>query len=132
LLFYLVIFLGGCIFIPKGEQLSLLGSFSANRSEAKQYLESQEDAFSRLKQDLSNGVLTLGIPKEEIAVRYSEPIFCRASSGQKGEQYETCLYRQPTRYFTSEKIYLYFDKDKHLSGWCRKGVDGAEKSEKQN
>jgi len=116
--FSVCLILGGCILLPGGKRIVRLQGYSANRTQIEMYVEQQEELYSKLKADINSGALRLGIPKQIILERYSDPIFCN-DDPQVGppDIAEICLFRRPTVYFTTDKVYLYFDKNYKLSAW---------------
>ncbi|MBL7070173.1 MAG: hypothetical protein ISS27_01720 [Candidatus Omnitrophica bacterium] len=116
--FSICLILGGCILLPGGKRISRLQGYSANRDEIEVYVEQQEALYSKLKADINSGVLRPGITKHVILERYSDPIFCNDQPQEEDANIaEICLFRHPTAYFTSDKIYLHFDKNYKLCAW---------------
>ena len=69
-----------------------------------------------------------GIVPEELAegpllaklIRLEKPFDHRLGVGRdpaKGDGEETCLYRYPTRYISTDAAYLYFDEERQLYFW---------------
>lgn len=116
--FSICLILGGCILLPGGKRISRLQGYSANRDEIEVYVEQQEALYSKLKADINSGVLRPGITKQVILERYSDPILCNEDPQvENADVAETCLFRHPTAYFTTDKIYLHFDKNYKLYAW---------------
>ncbi|MFH1772107.1 MAG: hypothetical protein ABH872_04750, partial [Candidatus Omnitrophota bacterium] len=106
----------GCALTEKREQINLLKSLGENQNRIQRYVFRQETLFSRLSNDIKNNQLKNGIQKAAIISRYGDPIYCEyIESGMEISQ--SCLYRHPTKYFSSDMIYLYFDKSQNLSRW---------------
>ena len=87
----------------------ILRNVSKGQDEIKTYLNKQEALFSKLVEDVKNNQVKKGQRYSQIIRKYGDPVFC-----QKDNQYnKKCLFRHPTDYFSSDKVYLYFDsKDK--------------------
>lgn len=66
--------------------------------------------------DIKNNRLSKGIPQGKILAAYGEPVFCKKEENEAGSR-ETCLYRHPNLYFSSDKIYLGFDINQCLVSW---------------
>jgi len=113
--------LSGCALLNKGQQLMFLKSFADNQREIESYLKKQEALFDKLVDDVRNDRFKKGTPKDKILSAYGEPIFCKGKGGQT-DITETCLWRHPTQYFSTETINLKFDKDRKLSDWEIKPV----------
>lgn len=106
-------FFGGCAYITHYEEAQALKSFSDNQGKIEKYIQWQEESFYRLRDDLVNGRLKPGITKGHAISVYAEPVFCIDVRKNAGER---CLYRHPTRYFSTDLIYLRFDQGL-LSSW---------------
>lgn len=105
--------LQGCFFLPRG--LKTLKSVGSSQNKIEAYLVRQSKLFKRLLRDLNNKRLRLGSTKRRIVRRYGEPVVSKIIAEPLGG--ERLLYRQPTEYFKSEKVYLYFDRKEKLSRW---------------
>jgi hypothetical protein len=110
-----VFLLQGCVYLSHSSELLFLKSFADNEKEKENYIRSQETGFVQLKQDISDGRLNPGILKKEVIARYFEPINCLPI--EVPPDTSACLYRNPTKYFFSDKIYLYFDEHDTLTRW---------------
>lgn len=53
--------------------------------------------------------------ERQVLSKYGSPVFCIVEG--KIDVGRVCLYRDPLKYFSTERIYLYFDKDQKLSSW---------------
>ena len=127
-LFLLLAFSAGCS--PGVLALKRLGS---SQKEMQRYVNRQEKGFLRLKQDIESGRLQKGISKESVVKKYGDPVFCdvaesgtpthpvasgaSAESAGNPEITQSCLYRSPTEYFSTDKAYLYFNQQELLISW---------------
>lgn len=111
--------LAGCAFLTHKQQITALKSLGDEQEELEKYVNQQEELFLRLKNDIQNQRLVKGTSKEEILSLYGEPIYCKGALNSNSQQ-ETCLYRHPTRFFSSDLIFLEFDYDQNLSSWEEK------------
>lgn len=110
---YLLIFLlNGCSLNFQG--LMTAKGLADNQEEMGSYINTQKQLFEKLKTDVENGRLKKGMPKNEALAMYGEPILSRPSQDQ-ARAVEYLLYRHPVKYFSSDLIYLYFDKDGRLT-----------------
>ncbi|OQX78858.1 MAG: hypothetical protein B6D56_08195 [Candidatus Omnitrophica bacterium 4484_70.1] len=98
------------------EPLLTLKALSESQQDIQQYLERQEKLFGKLKEDVKNKRLPLNISKQTVVATYGEPVLCKRVSGKILAK-EVFLYRHPTRYFSSDRIYLYFDATGKLIYW---------------
>ncbi|UCD15044.1 MAG: hypothetical protein JSV34_04800 [Candidatus Omnitrophota bacterium] len=119
ILIYLCAFfcLSGCAIIRHREQLSTLKRIGANRQKASQYIERQEKLFYVLLGDVRDNKLKKGSLKKRILGVYGDPVLYRDVEGDAGGAVEELLYRHPTKYFSSERIYMYFDSEARLTRW---------------
>jgi len=108
--------LAGCAYIRHYRELMVLKRFAENQKEIEKYVDKHETSFYRLRDDLQNNRLTKGLFKERILSMYDEPIFCKTIVS-KDRLKEICLYRHPTHFFTSDKIYLTFGAEHQLQSW---------------
>ncbi|MDD5729999.1 MAG: hypothetical protein PHN57_02605 [Candidatus Omnitrophica bacterium] len=92
--------------------------YSKNEAEIKDYVDKHEEYFAKLKKDVKNNGLEKGVSKNDILIRYGEPILWGSPEcGKNINVSECCLYRMPTRFFHTDKVYLYFDDKDNLSSW---------------
>ena len=91
-----------------GDQISTLRQLGASQRQIELTLLEQEAAFNRLWADAANNKLVPGMIKPDILAAYGEPVITQDVSGVNGKK-ERLLYRRPTAYFNSDKIYLYFN-----------------------
>lgn len=97
----------------------LLKQTGDNRRHAEQYLKKQEKLFYLLLNDTVNNTLKEGMPKRNILNTYGEPVLYRniADNADEAGVVEELLYRHPTQYFSSERVYMYFDNAGKLARW---------------
>lgn len=110
-----IFLLQGCVYLRHSQELLFLKGFADNEKEKENYIRSQEAGFEQLKQDISDGRLKSGIPRKKIIARYFEPINCLPL--EEIPDKNVCLYRNPTKYFFTDKIFLYFDENDTLTRW---------------
>jgi hypothetical protein len=114
--------LAGCSFLAHYNELMVLKRFAENRREIELYLDNQEREFYKLRADIENNRLAKGLTEQNIGSRYGDPIFCK-NAMVRDDIGQTCLYRHPTEYFSSDKVYLDFDKDARLRSWVLEKAD---------
>ena len=103
----------GCFFLPEG--LRTLKSVGDSQDEISAYLAKQLRLFNQLLIDLDDEAIEPGISKERFMRIYGEPILSKEVSEPSGGT--MFLYRHPTEYFTSDRVYFYFDQEENLSNW---------------
>ncbi len=97
------------------QNLKLLLQINDEDKAFKQQLRLQEKGFSLLSKDLERNWLKVGTLKKDIIARYGQPILELPTQMQ--EEPIKLLYRYPTKYFDSPKVYLYFDNNQALTRW---------------
>ena len=103
----------GCFFLS--ESLKTLKSVGESQEEIEAYLTQQVELFDKLLFDLKNDVLEPGISKRKFMRIYGEPILSKeVIEPLKGVRF---LYRHPTEYFKSDRVYFYFDQKEKLVRW---------------
>ncbi len=114
LISYLILFaMSGCFFLP--ESLKTLKSVGDSQEEIEAYLEQQAEFFDKLLFDLKSDALEPGISKGKFIRIYGEPVLSKKVTGPlKGAR---LLYRHPTEYFKSDRVYFYFDEKEKLVRW---------------
>ena len=105
----------GCVLLTKSEQLLTLKRYGDSQDEIQRYVDRQNKLFNKLLDDLDTGKLQPGISKTIFIRRYGDPVISRESDDPSIE--EVLLYRHPTNYFSSDKVYAYFDKSGKLVRW---------------
>ena len=110
-----ILCLEGCTTVKYAEQLLILKGVSDSQKEIRRYLAEQKVFFKKLLEDMKNNKIELGMSKKDFLIRYGNPVIIQEGSNLFVG--EILLYRNPTEYFNSEKIYLYFDTFGKLVNW---------------
>jgi len=109
----LIVFtVSGCFFLPEG--LKTLKSVGNSQEKIEAYLSRQAKLFDRLLFDLNRDAFKPGISKRRFIGIYGEPILSKVIEPLKGTR---LLYRHPTEYFKSDRVYFYFDQKGKLVRW---------------
>jgi len=116
LLGVLIFAAGGCAVAQYAEQIRTLQAVDASQQDISKFIKRQERLFHLLLEDVKGGRLKPGITKKYVINTYSNPVLSREITGALGTE-EELLYRHPTQYFSSDKIYLYFDSSGKLMRW---------------
>lgn len=114
--YFFIFGLFGCTFLRYSEQLSTLKELEVSQKEIELYVEEQERFLYVLLDDIKNKRLKLSTSKENILKTYGEPVISKEVTDDPLIK-EAFLYRHPTQYFTSDKVYLYFDELGKLLSW---------------
>lgn len=114
--YFLVSVLGGCAYISHYDQLMVLNNLGQEGENIRNYVKGQEKSFIKLEGDIKNNRLKKGMSKGDILSKYGDPIFCeKYESGANIREF--CLYRFPTRYFNTDRVFLFFNKKGRLESW---------------
>ena len=103
----------GCFFLP--ESLKTLKSVGDSQERIEAYLARQLKLFNQLLVDLKDEAIEPGISKARFIRVYGEPILSKEVGDLSGDT--VLLYRHPTEYFKSDRVYLYFDQEENLVRW---------------
>jgi len=106
----------GCTLLPYYQQLLTLREVSNSQREIHSYIDKQEELFYKLRDDVKNNRLKTGMMLVDIIDTYGEPVISKEVDDVPSIK-EVLLYRHPTQFFSSDRIYLYFDDVKKLSYW---------------
>ncbi len=106
----------GCSTVQHMDELLTLKRVADSQKQIEIYLQKQEQGFSRLYEDINTGKLKPGKLERAIISEYSDPVLIKKPEGQTDIK-EILLYRHPTEYFSSDRIYLYIDNKGKLSYW---------------
>lgn len=118
LVYFLLFFFCGCVSLGSYSSLMNIKKLGNNRKQIEEYLSNQERLFENLKEDIVAKRLKRDISREEVIETYGEPVLSKRSQDDGIAYY--LLYRHPTKYFSSDFIYLYFDNTERLSSWLVK------------
>ena len=113
IIFFSVLYLQGCIlFSPELKTLKEVGE---SQKKIDLYLVRQNELFEKLVDDLKKEQLAAGTLKSEFIDVYGEPVLAERSPDSSSG--EIMLYRHPTEYFNSDKVYVHFDQEGRLIHW---------------
>ena len=116
ILSFLFLNVSGCATIKHADQLLTLKSVGNSQEEIARYVDKQAELFKKLVEDIKDERLEIGEPKDNILSWYGEPVLSKEILGDSFVK-EELLYRHPTEYFTSDRVYLYFDIADELVRW---------------
>ena len=109
-----LVFISGCSVFSHYQELITLKRVGDSQGEIDRYLKKQEKLFYKLSNDIKNNNLKEGAKKQRILAVYGDPILSKTLEDSP-LQSEVLLYRHPTNYFSSQRIYLYFNPKGKLS-----------------
>jgi len=107
-----VFFAIGC---SRVEGLLTLKRLGDSQEQMQRSVDKQKAYLLKLIKDIKEDKLTPGSSIDDIERRYGEPVLVK--EGQEMSSIKVFLYREPTNYFESDKVYLYFNKEEKLTKW---------------
>lgn len=99
----LVVMAAGC-----SEGTRNIINVAESRRQMVAQVKNDEYLYNQLKEDARNNSLVKGTRKKEIIAKYGEPTLTKP---------DFILYRHPTDFFSSDLVYLYFDRENKLTSW---------------
>jgi hypothetical protein len=111
----LITILGGCAFFNKAPQLLTLKRVSNSQKQMERCVEKKKNYLKKLIKDINTNRLKKGITYRRFIKLYGEPVLEKDSD--KKNIKKRLLYRHPTEYFNTDKVYLYFDRLDKLVSW---------------
>ena len=116
LLIALIPVVSGCAQLSHLDQLLTLKAISDNRSLQHKFVEDQDKKFTALLAAIKDNSIQKYPDKKRFVKRFGVPIMTQASVCE-GKPAELWLYRYAVKYFSSEKVYLYFDAQDKVLAW---------------
>lgn len=105
----------GCTYLKKRPQIKTLQELNSNQKYIKEYVQQQKSLFSKLIADIKEQKLKEGTPQKQIIATYGEPVISGKTDNRDLEEF--ILYRSPVQFYSTKKVYLYFDNNDKLSSW---------------
>lgn len=104
----------GCASPSRVNKLLTLKGLADEQDTMGKEIAEQDRKFSLMLEEMRAGTLDQYLTQKRIARNFGDPVFVDNIS-KDGQPVQVWMYRHPAQYFGSEKIYLYFDPDGHLS-----------------
>ena len=108
----------GCISIDDIRGLKTLKRVSGSQARQDKVIKIQEAKFQKLLKYIQNDKLRKGSSKKWVMSAFGEPSLVREIKDDAIRK-EFIMYRHPDKFFGSERVYLYFNKDHTLIEWKR-------------
>lgn len=105
--------LTGCSKVSHIDQLLTLKGLADEQVEMNKYVAEQDQKFEQMLKEYKAGTLGTYLSKGKIVRTFGEPIY-KKNIFDGNQSFERWLYRYETRFFGSEKIYMYFDADENV------------------
>ena len=106
----------GCAKITHMQELLRIKAYSDNKDQQEEYVQQQNKNFEKLLEVVKAEGLDQYATQKKISKAFGAPVFKRDVTLNEKES-EMWLYRYSTKYFGSEKVYLYFDERGKLEDW---------------
>ncbi len=95
-----------------------------NQATTQRYVEQQAKLFERLIADIKSGTIAQDLTFRQFVRSYGEPILSRPDEPCVGMT--TYLFRHPTDFFKSDRVYATFDSTGALTQWDYKPYQGSQ------
>lgn len=96
--------------------IATLRNYSSNHGQIAQQVKIQQKLFRMLIADIDKKNIKAGLSYSDLLRRYGEPILVWNTDGASLVP-KKVLYRDPVKYFNTDKVYLYFDSSDSLVKW---------------
>ena len=115
----LLMTLTGCAKLEHLDQLLTIKDYSENKEWQQEQVDEGNKNFDKLLASLAEGNFSQRFPnKKKIKAEFGAPVISRGEE-RNGKEYEVWLYRYPTRYNDSPKVYFYFDQEGQLKDFVQ-------------
>ncbi|MBI3252697.1 MAG: hypothetical protein HYZ52_05240 [Candidatus Omnitrophica bacterium] len=101
----------GCAAFFHSEEIDTLIDAGKDQNYKEAVLAGEEAAFQNVKEAAKKGILAPPLSGEEIRKQFGEPVVILTAGAEKKWAYKS---RRAT-WFSGPKIYLFFDKEEHLT-----------------
>lgn len=116
LFLFLVVSSSGCAKVANMQELLRLKGYSDEKDRQSLLVENQNKRFERLLVAAKSNQLKNFPDQKSIWMNFGEPVFEKKVILAK-TPYTVWMYRYSTKFFGSEKVYLYFDEKRNLSSF---------------
>jgi len=111
-----VMLFSGCAGSGHMQRLKTLKKLAKEQKHANAYIEKQDKKFKYLLDVIDKNKLDQYSNKKSVKKTFGDPIYVKQLE-KNGELQEEWLYRYATRFFDSEKVYIYFNGKGELVKW---------------
>jgi len=124
----LVFILSGCTKLQYMDELLTLKSVADDQTAMAKMVDAQNKKFEALLEAVRNDRIRKYDTEKSVRRAFGEPILIRQREHNQ-QQLSEWLYRYATKFFNSDKVYLYFDESKRLVDW--KYIEGKQPEVKE-
>jgi hypothetical protein len=100
--------------LPHMNELLTLKSYSDEKEDQRQWVASKEEQFTHILKAVDDGSIKSYASQNAVIQEFGEPII-RDGIQDHGQVLTRWLYRHPIQRFASDRVYLYFSSDGHLT-----------------
>ncbi|MCF7887169.1 MAG: hypothetical protein K9L71_01985 [Candidatus Omnitrophica bacterium] len=115
LFIFLIFIFQGCALFTKAPQLLTLKRLGDSRKLMERDIEKKKKNLAKLINDIKTDKLKKGTSYNRFIRLYGEPVLEKLID--KDTKEKRLLYRHPTEYFDTDKVYLYFNQEAKLIAW---------------
>ncbi|MCB9772458.1 MAG: hypothetical protein H6754_07910 [Candidatus Omnitrophica bacterium] len=116
LLLFFAVSSTGCAKVAHMQELLRLKGYSEEKDRQELLVENQNKRFERLLAAVKSNQLENFPDQRSIWMSFGEPVFEKKITLAQ-TPYTVWMYRYSTKFFGSEKVYLYFDEKRNLSSF---------------
>ncbi|MFO8053499.1 MAG: hypothetical protein R6U54_06045 [Candidatus Omnitrophota bacterium] len=109
---------GGCALFTKAPQLLTLKRLSTSQKMMEKDIAKKKKNLEKLINDIEADKIKKGTSYKRFIRLYGKPVLEKVVNKENKENKEKrLLYRHPTEYFNTDKVYVYFDQKSKLIAW---------------
>ena len=113
---FLALGLSSCTAIKHLDELLTLKELGDEQSKMDAFVDQKNLNFEKVLQDARSKSLDAYQNQKQFLEEYGQPVLSR-NIELEGQNVQQWIYRYETEFFNSDKIYVYFDKNKNLVRW---------------
>ena len=113
LILVVLFFTAGCAKLAHLDQLLILKGMDDEQKQQRRYVEAQDKRFEKIRDAVQNGQIQKFSNQKQIAAKFGQPVY-RETTQKDNQDLDLWVYRYTVKYFDSDKVYLYFDKEGKL------------------
>lgn len=110
------ILLCGCAKVQHMDQLLTLKAVSDEQAAMSKEVEAVNKKFDELVSIVKSGEISQYKTQRSVRKKFGDPILIDQQD-KDGSALQVWLYRYATKFFGSDKVYLYFDTEGNLKNW---------------
>jgi len=106
----------GCAVIKNMDKLVILQRVAMDAEEMDKIVDAQIENFKVMLEEIQLGEFDQYKNEESIVAKFGDPIYI-VEIKRDSQKHKFYLYRNPVKYFNTDKVYIYFDISGKLVDW---------------